>query len=198
MSFGAELDKNNQRKAASSCCAFVSVSAAPAQRLHQLMVSASLAVVRTAVICWARVEIELLRNTICLAWRGYSGYLELIGVLMAPVLQWGEAGTREPRELHKGKCVEDAGELLASGSFSERENESMSNGALAWFCLSRQLLEDLERPVTLPCSWLCSVAELPAEPNLGCNESWLGKVMVFWGCAAAPVSPMLNLGKLQS
>lgn len=105
---------------------------------------------------------------------------------------------REPRELHKGKCVEDAGELLASGSFSERENESMSNGAPAWFCLPRQLLEDLERPKTLPRSWLCSVAELPAEPNLGCDEVWLGKVMVFWGCAAAPVSPMPNLGKLQS
>lgn len=195
MSFGAELDKNNQRKAASSRCAFVSASAAPAQRLHQLMVSASLAVVRTAVICWARIEIELLKNTIFLAWRGY---LELIGVLMAPVLQWGEAGTREPRKLHKGKCVEDAGELLASGSFSERENEHMSNGAPAWFCLSRQLLEDLERPVTLPRFWLCSVAELSAEPNLGCDESWLGKVVVFCGCAAAPVCPMLNLGKLQS
>lgn len=117
---------------------------------------------------------------------------------MAPVLQWGEAGTREPRKLHKGKCVEDAGELLASGSFSERENERMSNGAPAWFCLSRQLLEDLERPVTLPRFWLCSVAELSAEPNLGCDESWLGKVVVFCGCAAAPVCPMLNLGKLQS
>lgn len=125
-----------------------------------------------------------------------SDYLELIGTLMAAVLQWGEAGTREPREIHKGRCVKDAAELLASGSFSERENESMSNSAPAWFCLSRQLLENLERPKTLPRSWLCSATELPAEPNLGSNEVWLERMMVFWGCAAPPACPGPNLGKL--